>query len=71
MLEGSGDIGELRIENMKLKQALEKLYEQNEAEKKKLEEKINQMNARLQGVPQIEDKEKQIKALTDEIKKKR
>jgi len=70
VLEGSGDIGELRIENMKLKQALEKLYEQNEAEKKKLEEKINQMNARLQGVPQIEDKEKQIKALTDEIKKK-
>jgi len=55
---------------MKLKQALEKLFAKYESEKKEAENKINDLTKRTESLPKLEEKDKQIKQLNEELKKK-
>jgi len=55
---------------MKMKQALEKLYAKYESEKREAENKISDLTKRVESLPKIEEKDKQIKQLNEELKKK-
>ncbi len=68
--QGGTDAGELRLENMRIKQALEKLHAKYETEKRESESKISDLSGRVENVPKIEEKEKLIKQLNEELKKK-
>lgn len=68
--QGGGDSGDLKLENMKLKQALEKIYAKYETEKKEDEAKIKSLTEKVESLPKIEEKDKLIKQMTDDLKKK-
>ncbi len=68
--KGEGDVGELRLENMKVKKAFEQLFNTYQSEKKEAEAKIQELSKKADSVPKIEEKDKQIKQMTDELKKK-
>ena len=60
----------MKVENSKLKQAFEMLHTKYETEKKEFESKISTFKGQVESIPKIEEKDKLIKQLNEDLKKK-